>query len=119
MEEDIKIIKNHYVFKTNHVLDDENKQFKQAIENLINRCRELEKATDNYVEFIKNTANDYELLVNENKEQEKVIELMAKELSRKKGMIKKVCGNFNCEECIEMKFEECVIEFFRKKAKGE
>ena len=41
MEEDIKIIKKHYVFTTNHVLDDENKQFKQAIENLINKYKEL------------------------------------------------------------------------------
>lgn len=42
MEEDIKIIKKHYVFTTNHVLDDENKQFKQAIENLINKYKEQE-----------------------------------------------------------------------------
>ena len=41
MEEDINIIKKHYVFTTNHVLDDENKRFKQAIENLINKYKEL------------------------------------------------------------------------------
>ena len=64
MEEDIEIIKKHYVFTTNHVLDDENKRFKQAIENLINRCIVLEKITDDHIKLFKNIANDYELFAN-------------------------------------------------------
>lgn len=52
MEEDIKIIKKHYVFTTNHVLDDENKRFKQAIENLINKYKEQEQFIDWLVGYI-------------------------------------------------------------------
>lgn len=90
MEEDIKTIKNHYVFTTNHVLDDENKRFKQAIENLINKY----------------------------KEQEKMIEFMASCFWRHD-----LCENEEGLECKKMIFESecknCIIEHFRKKAKGE
>ena len=53
------------------------------------------------------------------REQEKVIELLSKELSHKKGMIKKICNKCIYDECIESKFETCIIEHFTRKAKGE
>lgn len=54
MKEDIEIIKKHYVFTTNHTLDDENKRFKQAIENLIKAYKELEREN----QMLKNTKNN-------------------------------------------------------------
>ena len=86
MEEDIEIIKKHYVFTTNHVLDDENKKFKQAIENLINK----------------------------HKEQEKMIELMADYID-----LYGECVDSSKKPCEKAHCKECIIEFFRKKAKGE
>ena len=69
MEEDIEIIKKHYVFTTNHVLDDENKRFKQAIENLINKYKEQKRdIRDNHILLAKYSQK--------NEEQENIIELI-------------------------------------------
>lgn len=90
MEEDIKIIKNHYVFTTNHVLDDENKRFKQAIENLINK----------------------------NKEQEKIIKLMAESIADS-GIFSDSCqSKIEADECCDT-CEKCIKDYFKKKASEE
>ncbi len=98
MEEDIKIIKNHYVFTTNHVLDDENKRFKQAIENLINKNKELEK----------------------------MVELMAKDIA-KNDIDEDICRKVKNktsekDDCYGDDYDmckDCVIEFYKKKASEE
>ena len=129
MEEDIKIIKNHYVFTTNHVLDDENKQFKQAIENLINKCKELEKERDDIYADYQDLGKDKLKLEEKCEEQEKMIKLMSRTMhyiclfsSQSKYVIGKYCKIYNSEnigECEGLICSECVANYFRKKAKGE
>ena len=41
--EDIKVLEESYVMKTNHELDENNKRVRQAIENLIKRNKDLEE----------------------------------------------------------------------------
>ena len=130
LEEDIKIIKNHYVFTTNHVLDDENKRFKQAIENLINKNKELRQEVaeherregqqnQNMVsaleEAFKHSLEIKDLEI-KNKELEKMVELMAKELA--------VCGGFDYVEFGMStgdfnKDIKNMIDYFKKKASEE
>ena len=129
MEEDIKIIKNHYVFTTNHVLDDENKQFKQAIENLINKCKELEKERDDIYADYQDLGKDKLKLEEKCEEQEKMIKLMSRTMhyiclfrSQSKYVIRKYCKIYNSGnigECEGLICSECVANYFRKKAKGE
>ena len=90
MEEDIKIIKNHYVFTTSHVLDDENKRFKQAIENLINK----------------------------NKEQEKIIKLMAESIADSGIFSDSYQSKIEADECCDT-CEKCIKDYFKKKASEE
>lgn len=45
-ESDIEILENCWLMKTNHVLDEENKKVRQAIENLIKENKELK---ENYI----------------------------------------------------------------------
>ena len=94
-----------------------------TIENLINKCKELEKERDDiYADYqdlgkeklkleeenqVVRGANNYWVMKfceanNKNKEQEKVIELMAEAFKQD-----------------DIRSEEEIIEHFRKKAKGE
>ena len=140
MEEDIKIIKNHYVFTTNHVLDDENKRFKQAIENLINKNKELRQEVAEYerregqqnqnMVSALEEAFKYSLEIKDleikNKEQEKIIELMAKDIAENK-LDEDICSKVRNPEkeecdCYADMYDACygcVIEYYEKKASEE
>lgn len=63
------------------------------------------------------------MLINQKREREKIIDLMAEYISgtdTDEDICKKVGQNKLCDEYGEnSKCKECVIEFFRKKAKGE
>lgn len=110
MEEDINIIKNHYVFTTNHVLDDENKRFKQAIENLINKYKEQEETNNILSDVIKS-------LTKLGEEHMEMINLMAIQLAKRKNIMEKVCKECPYCDCIESKTKNCVIDYFKKKAR--
>ena len=103
MEEDLKIIEEMLRLNKNRI----EPQIINAIENLINKNKELEKERDGIYA-------DYQELGKEKLELEKMIELMAEYIDFDKM-------DFNCSSlCVkEGCREECVIEFFRKKAKGE
>ena len=105
MEEDIKILE----------------EIIESAEKSINRLEDndLSGTMRGVLELRKRQTQSLLNLINKNKELEKIVELMAKELSRKKGMIKKVCGKCNYEECIKLNIEECIIEHYKKKASEE
>ena len=172
MEEDIEIIQEMLRLNKKRI----EPQIVQAIENLINKYKELEKESfEDYKYYFDLVQEDNELLVEkENKikelekerdgiyadyqdlgkeklllekenqivkganeywtmrfceatngkaEQEKIIFLMAKYIAgtvKDEDICKKVGKNPFCDEFGEKsKCEECVIDYFRKKAKGE
>ena len=95
MEEDIKILNDYLDENDRKFVKPKRLKFLQAIENLINKY----------------------------KEQEKIIKLMTKYIL-KNCVSLEICSNQIGKECyIDVIYgdecKECVIEFFRKKAKGE
>ena len=100
MDEDIKILNDYLDENDKKFVKPKRLKFLQAIENLINK----------------------------NKEQQKMIEMMAKELVKEKGNCPVSLYNIKpfeyCENictAIEEENQEykCIINYFRKKAKGE
>ena len=112
MEEDIKILEDMKTWDC--ILP--NKRQTEAIENLINKHKELVKERDGIYA-------DYQDLGKEKLKLEETIFLMANYIvgtDKDEDICKKVGKNPFCDEFgEESKCEECVIEFFRKKAKGE
>jgi hypothetical protein len=123
---------------------DEHVDTTTIIKNLINKYKELVKERDGiYADYqdlgkeklrleekceeqkknYRNLLSSAEILKEASEEQEKIIELMAEYISGTdidEDVCKKVGKNPFCDEFGEgSKCEECVIEFFRKKAKGE
>lgn len=97
MEEDIKILeemKNNCLTKRDYI-DEKAERKAQAIENLINKY----------------------------KEQEKMIELMAKDITERTESCPYDLYDYkieNCDEvCDSIKVAKCFIEYYKKKAKGE
>lgn len=117
MEEDIKILEalmSEYVGKSKeyelysvpvHI----DKNDIQAIENLINKNEELEEINNILNGVIKS-------LTKLGEEHMEMINLMGKELAKRKNIMKKVCKECIYDECIESKPKNCVIDYFKKKA---
>ena len=115
MEEDIENALNNLW----NSLDDEffnltysQEQMQEDIRLILNRYNYLDSKLQN--------------LINKNKEQEKIIELMAKDIVENK-LDEDICiqvKNLKKEECYACTYDgkdcsECVIEYYEKKAKGE
>ncbi len=135
MEEDIKLLEEliehnylediFYLRENNH-----HTKFNKAIENLINKYKELrQKMLENrnlYSEQIAKAEKEIHRLKDkiddlefENKEQEKVIELMAECLAEGDcDLMCSECGCYKCEAEIDVVME-CIKKHFKKKAKGE
>lgn len=98
----------------------------KELQNLLNKERALERHA--------------EILINKNKELEEtndilsgvirpltelgeehleMINLMAIQLAKRQSFMKKVCKECIYDECIESKPKNCIIDYFKKKAKGE
>lgn len=121
MQEDVRLILNRYNY-----LD-------SKCENLINKCKELRqelakyemqagKLNQNMVSALEE-AFKYSLeikdLEKQNKEQEKMIELMAECLAEGDcDAMCSECGCYKCEAEIDVVME-CIKKYFKKKAKGE
>lgn len=133
MEEDINILKT--VLKADEAMfEDVGTHWSldeisiNAIKNLINKYKELRqevakhemqagKLNQNMVSALEE-AFKYSLeikdLEKQNKEQEKMIELMADYID-----LYGECVDSSKKPCEKAHCQECIIEFFRKKAKGE
>ena len=112
MEEDIKLLKKI----TNCFIT---KEMAQAIENLINKCKEQERdIRDTHILIAKYSQK--------NEEQEKIIELMAKDIAENK-LDEDICRQVKDpkkEECYAYMHDEnacsdCVMEYYKKKAREE
>ena len=91
------------------------KELAQAIENLINKNKELLEKV-NYLEEIR--ANQ----TYENEELEIMIEEMASFIEvaeLDEDIAKTYCKNEACTEINKFNCQKCIIDYFRKKAKGE
>ena len=137
LKEIIELCQEELIFvdeNVNATLDGEDLR---ELRNLINKCKEQEEIIvalrkENLLlekenQIVKD-ANEYWTMrfceaTNRKAEQEKIIFLMANYIAGTdidEDICKKVGKNPFCDEFgEESKCEECVIEFFRKKAKGE
>lgn len=102
----------------------------KCLEKLINKIKEQEKQIDFITEQNDRLGNSIEEFVNRERkirdshiEQQKVIELMAEYISGTdidEDVCRKVGENPFCKDYEgESKCKECVIEFFRKKVRGD
>ncbi|MBQ8299502.1 MAG: hypothetical protein IJX99_06540 [Clostridia bacterium] len=121
MEEDIKILNDYLDENDRKFIEPKRLKILQAIESLINKYKEQEEQIEEYKLNVKEAMHE----ARENarifrKEQakaneyRKMVELMAEYIDFDKM-------NFNCSSlCVkEGCREECIIDYFRKKAKGE
>ncbi len=99
MEEDIKILEE----LKRDILKPYGNEAK-AIENLINKNKELEKENKQLKKYWGNKIAEYH----------KVIELMADYID-----VYGECVNGSKKNCEETHCQKCIIDYFRKKAKGE
>ena len=104
--------------------------FREDLENLINKYKEQEKIIKKYKAYSKSTYDDYANAIVRLQEQEKTIQLMSEELAELNyEYCGKWCKGKKCKDYYENHFidEEscngnklsCIIDYFKKKAKGE
>ena len=109
MQEDIRLILNRYNY-----LD-------SKCENLINKYKELEKERDSIYADYQDLGKDKLKLEEKCEEQEKMIELMAEYIKETDFITESYC--YRREDCENVggnrKCKECILDYFRKKAKGE
>lgn len=110
MEEDIKILNNYLDGNDRKFVSLKRFKFLQAIENLINKCKEQEE-TNNILSGVIRPLTEL------GEEHLEMINLMAEQLSNRRSFMKKVCKECIYDECIESKPKNCVIEYFKEKAK--
>ena len=114
MEEDIDYLKRHIkvIGKTRST---------EAIENLINKYKELEKERDSIYADYQDLGKEKLKLEEKCEEQEKMIELMAEYIKETDFITESYC--YRREDCENVggnrKCKECILDYFRKKAKGE
>ena len=90
---------------------------------LINKNKELEKMVEKFKNYSKSVYDDYANAVVELQEKNKMIELMS-EYILNEYVSPEICSKHTPEDCYADIYDDnacrdCVIEFFRKKAKGE
>ncbi len=115
MEEDIKILNDYLDENDKKFVKPKRLKFLQAIENLINKNKELEKENKQCNKYWGNKIAEYH----------KVIELMADSLSDVAFYMDE--ASEYCEvkkkecDCYQNKAgcKKCLLDYFRKKAKGE
>lgn len=93
MEEDIKILNDYLDENDKKFVKPKRLKFLQAIENLINKNKEQEKIIELMTEYIKET------------------DFITETYCYRREDCENVGGNRMCRECI--------LDYFRKKAKGE
>ncbi|MBO5179294.1 MAG: hypothetical protein J6B87_02990 [Clostridia bacterium] len=122
MEEDIEILLDFIKYirfneEKHYTID----KYYTAIENsvehmrkLINKNKELEKERDGIYADYQEIGKDLLKAHEKNEEQEKIIELMAEYIDFDKIELNcsSLCVKDNCRE-------QCIIEYFKMKAKGE
>lgn len=108
MEEDIKILEDMKTWDC--ILP--NRRQTEAIENLINKYKELKKERDGIYADYQDLGKEKLKLEEKCEEQEKMIELMGDCIR---------CADLDEDIPCEHKFncKECMIDYFTKKAKGE
>ena len=144
MEEDIKILNDYLDENDKKFVKPKRLKFLQAIENLINKNKELEEISREYDDLIKlyaealNTCEelekerdgiyaDYQDLGKEKLELEKMVELMAKNIYNTSDTLNMLDIGKEINYDLEKLFNgiddteaiKIIIDYFRKKAKGE
>lgn len=94
LEEDIKILNNYLDENDKKFVKPKRLKFLQAIENLIDKNKELEKMVEEMASFIEVAELDEDIA-------------------------KTYCKNEACTEINKFNCQKCIIDYFRKKAKGE
>lgn len=118
MEEDIKVLKKCWVMTTDHVLDDENKKLKNAIEHLLEEYQEQSEENYKMSEWLVEKQKKIEEL-------EKMVDLMSWTMTHEDVPQDEYCvsrdincevvgGNRDCEDCIKEYFQKKVREKERK-----
>ena len=109
--EDIKILEDIEVtsFNTSNIYLNP-KKVNTAIENLINKYKEQEETNNILSGVIKS-------LTKLGEEHMEMINLMAIQLAKIKNIMEKVCKECPYCDCIESKTKNCVIDYFKKKAR--
>ena len=103
-------------------------EIRETTKRFLNNLKENNSKPENIYDYNTFVLNGYLIplynavdeLINKNKEQQKIIELMAKDIAEKdidEDICKKVGKNPFCDEYgEESKCVECVIEYYKKKA---